>query len=203
MDPPLNVVPSQRRLQRPPDFTGDRLQRFGQVFFRHGIPGALLGLLCLLVPEMRTLLAQALAAMSAEPVRYLLTGLATFTALLGYAWFLDRRLDAAAVGWMLYLLAVSVWEEWVFRLAIPYYGSTLDVDLVVMVLVSNLAFGVMHYFTLRWKWQWCLAAFLGGLLLSRNFNTHFDLALVIGIHWVATFVNTPRLPGRGGSARMG
>ncbi len=172
------------------------------MFLRHGLPGALLGALCLLVPEMRALLAEALTAMSSEPVRYLLAGLLILAVLSAYAWFLDRRLDAAAVGWMLYLLGVSAWEEWVFRLSVPYFGAALGADLFAMVLISNLVFGVMHYFTLRWKWQWCLAAFLGGLALSRNFNTHFDLALVIGIHWAATFVNTPRLPGRGGSARM-
>ena len=37
---------------------------------------------------------------------------------------------------------------------------------------------------------------LGGLALSRHFGNHFDLAMVVALHWVATFVNTPRPPGR-------
>ena len=193
---PGKLAPSQRRLQRPPDFTGGRLNRFSQIFLRHGLPGALLGALCLFVPEMRALLGDALAGLLTAPARYLLTGLLICGLLLGYAWYLDRRIDAAAVGWMLYLLAVSIWEEWLFRLAIPYFGQAQGLDLRIMAFVSNLVFGTLHYFTLRWKWQWCLAACLGGMALSRRFDEQFDLAIVIGIHWVATYINTPRLPGR-------
>ncbi len=189
------LAPSQHRLQRAPDFTGARLDTFKQVALRHGLPGAVLGVLCLCVPEMRMLLADGLADMRAAPAGYFLIGVAIFGCLIGYAWFLDRRIDAAAVGWMLYLLAVSIWEEWVFRLAIPYFGEAQGVALMPMVLVSNLFFGVVHFFTLRWKWYWCLGAFLGGVALSRNVDQHFDLALVIAIHWVATYINTPRLPG--------
>lgn len=194
------LAPSQRRLQRPPDFTGARLNRFSQVFLRHGLPVALVGGLFLLLPELRTLLEDSLAAGLTAPVRYLLAGLGIFAALLVYSVYLDRRLDPRTIGWMLYLLALSAWEEWVFRLAIPYYGEAQGADLQVLVVGSNLAFGALHFFTLRWKWPWCLAAFLGGMALSRQMNLHFDLALVIGIHWIATYVNTPRLPGRGASA---
>ena len=97
---------------------------------------------------------------------------------------------------MLYLLAVSVWEEWVFRLALPWFGQALGFDLRVAVILSNVLFGALHYFTLRWKWPWCLAAFFGGMALSRQYAEHQDLAMIIALHWVATFVNTPRLPGR-------
>ncbi|MDZ7685961.1 MAG: hypothetical protein U5O39_13900 [Gammaproteobacteria bacterium] len=69
-------------------------------------------------------------------------------------------------------------------------------NLSIAVIASNILFGAVHYFTLRWKWQWCLGACLGGIVLSRQMNEHFDLALLIGIHWVATYANTPRLPGR-------
>ena len=163
---------------------------------RHGLPGALLGVLCLCVPEMRALLGEALAGLLAAPGRYLVAGLLIAGALCGYVWWLDRRLDAAAVGWIGYLLAVSIWEEWVFRLALPYYGQAQGFDLRTIVVISNLAFGVLHYFTLRWKWYWCVAAFLGGMALSRQLHQHFDLAMVIFIHWIATSINTPRLPGR-------
>jgi hypothetical protein len=192
-----DLAPSQRRLQRPPDFTGDRLRTFTAVALRHGLPGALLGALCLLHPDIRALLTPALEGFLADPGRYLAIGAGIFAAMASYAWFIDRKLTAPALGWILYLLAISVWEEWVFRLAIPYFAAENGMDLRTAVIASNVAFGLMHYFTLRWKWQWCLAAALGGMALSRNFATHYDLVLVIGVHWVATYINTPRLPGRG------
>ena len=191
------LAPSQHRLQRRADFTGERLSRFTQVLWRHGLPGAVLGGLCLLVPEMRTLAGQALAPLAADPARYLLGAMGVFIAMLVYTWVIDRRVDAAAVGWILYLLAISLWEEWVFRLALPYYASLEGMDLTTAVVLSNVAFGAIHYFTLRWKWQWCVLACLGGLALSRHFGQHFDLGLIVAFHWVGTFVNTPRLPGRG------
>jgi len=195
MSSEYELTPSQGRLQRPPDFTGRRLQRFSQVALRHGLPGALLGALCLYPPQMRELLRVNLEGMLREPVGYLTAGLAILAGLLTYAWFLDRKIDAAAAGWVLYLLAVSIWEEWVFRLAVPYYAQMQGFSLPVMALLSNLAFGLMHYFTLRWKWQWCLAAFIGGLALSRNLDAHHNLAVIIALHWIATFLNTPRPPG--------
>ncbi len=164
---------------------------------RHGLPGALLGVLCLAHPDLRALLAPALASLLSDPLRYLSIGAALFAVLASYAWYIERRLAAPALGWILYLLLVSMWEEWVFRLALPAFLAEYGIELRTAVVISNLLFGLMHYFTLRWKWQWCLAAGLGGLALSRNFALHYDLALVIGIHWVATYINTPRLPGRG------
>lgn len=157
---------------------------------------ALVAAVFLSLPAMRGLLGAGLAELLAEPVPHLITALVIFCLLLGYAWLLDRRLDAAAAGWIVYLLAVSIWEEWVFRLAIPYYSQAQGLDLRAMVVLSNVAFGALHYFTLRWKWQWCLIACFGGMALSRHFHQHFDLVQVIVIHWIATFINTPRLPGR-------
>ena len=192
------LPPSQRRLQRPPDFTGERLNRFSQVFVRHGLPVAVLAGLVLLNPEMRMLLSSALSPLLANPLPYAGTAVLIFSGLIAYAFYPDRRIDGPTIGWMFYLLSVSVWEEWFFRLALPEMGQALqpDLDFRVFVVAANLAFGALHYFTLRWKWPWCVAAFLGGLALSRNFAQHDDLALIIGIHWVATYVNTPRLPGR-------
>ncbi|MDJ0789561.1 MAG: CPBP family intramembrane metalloprotease [Myxococcota bacterium] len=190
------LAPSQRRLQRAPDWTGDRLDRFSQVALRHGLPGALLGALCLLHPESGTLLREALTGLFADPARYLLTGTLVLVLLLAHVWRLDRRLDAGAVGWVLYLLAVSVWEEWLFRLAIPHLGEARGFGLREVALASNILFGLLHYFTLRWKWPWCLGAALGGMALSRQMTEHFDLAWVVALHWIATCLNTPRLPGR-------
>lgn len=190
------LVSSQRRLQRPADFTGGRLDSFRQVFLRHGLPGAVLGLLCLAHPEMRALLGAALAPLLDDPVPYVLAGAAIFAGLVVYAAFLNGRIEAAATGWVVYRLFVSLWEEWVFRLAVPYLAAANGADLRTVVIGSNVVFGAMHYFTLRWKWPWCLGACLGGLAFSRLLAEHSDLALIVGVHWVATFFNTPRLPGR-------
>ena len=175
---------------------------------RHGLPGALLGMLLLLHPDVRALLIPALEGLMSAPVLYLAIGGSIFIALVGYAGLIDRRLDVQAVGWILYLLLVSTWEEWAFRVAIPHLAAANGADLRTAVIASNAIFGLMHYFTLRWKWQWCIAAFLGGMALSRQFGLHADLALVIGFHWIATFVNTPRMPGRArlpvsGATRLG
>lgn len=147
-------------------------------------------------PDLRGLLGEALYGPDAEPLRYLTMALAIFASLSAYVWFLDKKLDLRQIGWIFYLLLLSSWEEWVFRLAIPYFANAQAVNLGVAVITSNLLFGLMHYFTLRWKWTWCLAAFLGGLGLSQHMASHFDLAAVVGIHWIATTLNTPRLPGR-------
>jgi len=195
-----SLAPSQRRLQRPPDFTGARLCTFRAVFLRHGLPGALLGGLCLLHPQALPLLTSSLSGMLSTPLPYVAVGSLLFGSLMAYAWIVDRRLDFQAVGWIVYLLGVSIWEEWVFRVALPYLGQAHEIPLGAAVVGSNVLFGLMHYFTLRWKWQWCLGAALGGLALSRQFGNHFDLAMVIGLHWVATFVNTPRPPGRSASS---
>jgi len=190
------LVPSQRRLQRPPDFTGGRLDSFHEVALRHGLPGCLLGVLCLLHPDMRALLAEALEPLTSQPGRYLAAGALMGAGLTAYAFSLDRKLDLPHIGWIAYLLMVSLWEEWVFRLALPYFAEAEGAALPVAVIASNLVFGALHYFTLRWKWQWCVGAFVFGLLMSRQLDRQFDLALVIGIHWIGTFLNTPRLPGQ-------
>jgi hypothetical protein len=195
---PADLAPSQRRLQRPPDFTGAPLRSFRAVFLRHGLPGLLLGALCLAHPDLRALLPDALAGFSAAPLRYLTVGLGILAALVAYGAFIDRRLDARQVGWIFYLLLLSVWEEWLFRLAIPWLNAAQGLDARTAAIVSNALFGFLHYFTLRWKWYWCVAAFLGGMALSRHMGQHHDLAMVIAFHWIATFLNTPRLPGRAG-----
>lgn len=39
-------------------------------------------------------------------------------------------------------------------------------------------------------------AFLGGMELSRQYVENGDLLILIGMHWAATFLNTPRYPGK-------
>lgn len=190
------IVPSQRRLQRAPDFTGQWLDSFRAVLLRHGLPGFVIALGFLLVPEMRALLVDAVAPFRESPAAYVVAALAILGTTLAWSWYLDRRIDLAQFGWIVYLLAVSVAEEWVFRVAAPYYAAGQGIDLRAAVIVSSVVFGAIHYFTLRWRWPWCVGAALGGLALSRNFAEQGDLLLLIGVHWLATFFNTPRFPGR-------
>lgn len=190
-----DLASSQRRLQREADFTGSRLSSFRAVALRHGLPGALLGLACLALPGSWSILQSGLAQAIENPLRVIGVSIAIFFGLNLYAWYIDRAWRIEKAGWVLYLGAVSAWEEWVFRLALPYFAVSGGATLMTSVIVSNLIFAVAHYFTLRWKWQWCLLAFIGGVALSRQFAEQENLMLIIFIHWVATFINTPRLPG--------
>ena len=184
------------RLQRPPDFTGQKLETFKQIFLRHGLPGLIIGLLVLvLLPGSGSLLTQSLEAPIADPGRYMIATLVIFVGLAAFSFARNKTLTANQIGWIVYLGCLSVWEEWVFRVAGPHYLQLLGLGLITAVVASNVVFGVMHYFTLRWKWQWCLMAFLGGMAFSRQYQMEGNLLLIVGIHWVATFLNTPRSPG--------
>lgn len=188
----------RRRLQRPADFTGRPLTSFRQVFLRHGLPGALLGAFCLLHPGMRTLLIEATEQAVRTPLTYLLVGSLILTGLSAYSRYAGGEWSHRQFGWVLYLGVLSLWEEWVFRLAIPYSFAGDEghgTGLLVAIILCNVLFGAFHYFTLRWKWQWCLAACVGGFAFSRQMDMHFDLLMVAGIHWVATCLNTSRPPG--------
>ena len=190
------IETSQRRLQRAPDFTGNQLNHFHEVALRHGLLGAFLGTLCLLHPGMRGFLVDAMMPMTTDATRYVSISFFIFFALCTYAWYIDRKFGAEKLSWVVYLLAVSIWEEWVFRLAVPYLLDEQGVNFGIAIVGTNLVFGLMHYFTLRWKWQWCLGAFIGGMALSRQLYFHSDFALIIALHWIATFLNTPRMPGQ-------
>jgi di/tricarboxylate transporter len=87
---------------------------------------------------------------------------------------------------------ISLMEEWIFRCALPLWASSF-LPYLAGVVLSNALFAIIHYFTLRWKVQRCIFAFLGGMGLSRLLVFE-DLFLLIGIHWFATFINTPRPP---------
>ena len=183
-----------RRLQRDNDFTGKRLSTFRQVFLRHGVPGALLSILCFGVPGLQAVFFESLDRGLANPLRYGLFFILILSALNAYAWLIDRRWSLQRLGWMLYLGALSFWEEWLFRLAILQIIEDWSASVWLASVVSALIFGGAHYFTLRWKLRWCIAAFVGGLILSRQMHLHNDLLLIATFHWIATFLNTPRPP---------
>ena len=153
--------------------------------------------LFLAIPGMAELFLWSLSRAASHPMIYLLGAVALFVGLTVYVRTLDRGLSSAQLGWILYLGALSVWEEWVFRLAIPYLLEGVGASVWLAILISALLFGAIHYFTLRWKWYWCVSAFMGALYFSFSMERHGDLLLVAAIHWVATSINTPRPPRQG------
>jgi len=184
----------EHRLQRPRDFTGDQIQSFSAVFIRHGLPCALLGLLFLTDDSIWPLLKSATAAASGNNTLYSISVGLIFLCLITHAVIGKYRLDLGRVGWIAYLGCLSLWEEWVFRIGIPHYLGALGVGVLLPIIISNTVFGILHYFTLRWRWRWCLMAGIGGMFFSHNFTNHHDLLLIAGIHWVMTYLNTPRPP---------
>ena len=187
----------EHRLQRPRDFTGDQIQSFSAVFIRHGLPCALLGLLFLTDDSIWSLLKSATAAASGNNTLYSISAGLIFLCLITHAVIGKYRLDLGRVGWIAYLGCLSLWEEWVFRIGIPHYLGALGVGVLLPIIISNTVFGILHYFTLRWRWRWCLMAGIGGMFFSHNFTNHHDLLLIAGIHWVMTYLNTPRPPNGG------
>lgn len=162
---------------------------------RHGLPGALLALICFAIPNLGPVFVDSMAKGLASPGVYAGAALVIFIGLNAYAWLIDRTWSPAKMVWIVYLGGLSFWEEWVFRLALPELIERAGASVWIAALVSAALFGAAHYFTLRWKWPWCVGAALGGLMLSRQMGIHNDLLLITAFHWIATYLNTPRPPG--------
>lgn len=161
---------------------------------RHGLLGLVLAFCFLTIPSLQSAFVESLSGPAERPIRYVVGALIILAALSAYTWRISQQWGAAQFGWIVYLGALSVWEEWVFRLAIPQVLEGVGASVWLAVVLSAILFGALHYFTLRWKWQWCVSAALGGLYFSYQMELHGDLLLVAGIHWVATSLNTPRPP---------
>ena len=180
------------RLQRDHSPQTTPVTTFAQVLYRHG---ALMGCaaLMLLLTHNGTALEDALSAVQQSPGVFLLAVLTILSAFVGYLKWRDYGLGGRQSLWVGYLFYISVVEEIAFRLYLPvvlepYLGP------VAGVLISNFIFGAIHYFSLRWKFSHCVVTALGGIGLSRLLAQSGDLALVILVHFVATFLNTPRPP---------
>ena len=103
---------------------------------------------------------------SANPSLYILG----FFATLAFFYFVlvRKRLSLNPIQglWIVYLLYISIAEEIAFRLLLPIALES-SVGFIYAIVLSNLVFALLHYITLRWKWQNCLFVFFGGIGLSR------------------------------------
>ena len=199
--PDLMSVP-EREESMP--FPGGRLQRsaksrsgavlhFRQVLSRHLVTMSLvtvvMGLWVARVDDWKRLLSPLIA----HPADYLAMCVAIVAGIVIYQRVRGIPWSAAQVGWVGYLFVISVVEEWAFRVFLPLYLID-DLGARASVLLSSVIFGALHYFTLRWRLTACLLTTLGGLGFSRMLDVSGDLALVILVHWIVTFLNTPRPP---------
>lgn len=179
------------RLQRAPSRTGYRVATFADVLKRHGLTMTCLALLCLLLPGTWALVADTTAPALGRPHVYLAGVAAMF---LFFIYWSRRHALAAGrqVPWLGYLLLISVVEEVTFRLVLPHLLSA-HMDVRLAHVTSNLLFACIHYVTLRWRMVNCVATFFGGMGLSHLMGRG-DLVLVILVHWLGTFINTPAPP---------
>ena len=181
------------RLQRPAKSRSSAVLHFRQVLSRHlltmSVIAVVTGLGVAHVDDWIGLLSPLIA----HPVHYLalcvaiVVGIAIYQRVRGIPW------SATQMGWVGYLLLISVVEEWAFRVFLSLYLMD-DLGARASVLLSSVLFGALHYFTLRWRLTACLLTTLGGLGFSRLLDVSGDLALVILVHWIVTFLNTPRPP---------
>ena len=181
------------RLQRPAKARSSAVLHFRQVLSRHlltmSVIAVVTGLGVARVDDWKRLLSPLIA----HPADYLAMCVAIVAGIAIYQRVRDIPWSAAQVGWVGYLFVISVVEEWAFRVFLPLY-LTDDLGARASVLLSSVTFGALHYFTLRWRLSACLLTSLGGLGFSRMLDVSGDLALVILVHWIVTFLNTPRPP---------
>ena len=195
MNNPKKLVP-EGRLQRKaldPDFY---ISKFRQVLIRHGLTMSAILFLCILTPYIPTALIYSIADLFINPNRYFLLSLSVAFVMFSFLRVTRKELNFRQLIWIIYLLLISIIEEISFRLSIPIIGVNFMSDnfFWIAVFISNFCFAAIHYFTLRWKLSACVLAFLGGMGFSRLFQITEDLTLVIILHWLLTFFNTPTAP---------
>lgn len=181
------------RLQRPMSSSGDYVASLSQVLRRHGLVMGTLALMLLLWPGSIKVISQLAAPLLSDPADYLFVSALILVFFVSY-WFLKSyQISATQFQWVAYLFFISVVEEVAFRALLPFI-LTDAAGFTVAILLSNLVFAGVHYVTLRWKIINCIGALIGGLALSFLLNNTGDIALVVLVHWLVTFLNTPRAP---------
>ncbi len=185
------------RLQRGSTNSDNYISKFRQVLIRHGLTMTVIAIICLLVPFILDDFFSSLSEFFLFPSKYFVWFLAVTLFIFGYLKFTKRDFNARQIAWICYLFVISVVEEIGFRLGLPLLITSefIGIDIFwIGVILSNSIFATVHYFTLRWKLTACVFTFLGGVGFSRLFLVTGDLSLVILVHWVVTFLNTPSAP---------
>lgn len=180
------------RLQRQADSNTTAVTTFLQVVCRHGVLMGSTAIVLALTAD-GSVLTPALAAVVQGPLPYVFALAVIVGLFLGYLRFRSFHNARYQWPWIAYLFYISVVEEMAFRLYLPAMLESAA-GATAAVLLSNALFAALHYFTLRWKFSHCVVTGLGGVGLSRLLETSGDLMLVILVHFIATFLNTPRAP---------
>ncbi len=181
------------RLQRPAKKQEAAVLRFTQVIIRHLGTMAAIAVVTGALVSSAVLFGNWLSLLQEHTLDYALGILIVLLAIVIYSRLKNIPLSRLQFAWISYLALISVIEEIAFRVFIPLaLNSYLSFQL--SIILSSLIFGFLHYVTLRWRLSACLITVLGGIGFSRLLQETDDLALVVLVHWVITFLNTPRPP---------
>ncbi len=181
------------RLQR--DYSGTTLpvSTFVQVLYRHGCTMGFIAATLICLQSTPDAFQAVASNFSENPSTYIVALLAA----LGFffVFLVSKGVPLSRIQglWIVYLLYISIVEELAFRLFLPM-AIEPSAGFLSAIVMSNFLFALLHYFTLRWKWKNCVFVFLGGIGLSRLLENSGDLALLVLVHFVATFLNTPSQP---------
>ena len=180
------------RLQRIPR-NDQYISSFQQVLLRHGITMTAIAIVLMLSSSATLTLISNIEDFIKRPGVYAVASALIIVFFVLFLSFRKPPIGCSQSLWMVYLFGISVVEEIAFRLAMPLILSGMTTSLLA-ILISNCLFAGLHYFTLRWKLIPCIFTFLGGLGFARLLETSGNLVLVILVHWVVTFLNTPVPP---------
>ena len=172
---------------------GAHISTFRQVVYRHGLAMGTTALFLALLPSAYDQVARTTTRFMDNPAAYLLAGALLLTFFVVYQKRKGCRTSLRNSLWLVYLLYISVVEELAFRLLLPIL-LTDAIHFYAAAFVSNVIFAAVHYVTLRWRWQNCVFAFVGGMGFAHMLANYQDLTTVILAHWFFTFLNTPAPP---------
>ena len=192
-----NIPISEGRLQRASQNQEVYISKFRQVLLRHGLTMSLICLGSVLFPSVLVALFSSIDNLFLNINRYALASLSLGLFMFIYLRFISRKLNYRQIFWIGYLFLISIVEEIGFRLSLPILFSEFffkEYSFLIGIVLSNLLFASLHYFTLRWKLKACIFTFLGGIGLSRLLYETGDITLVVMVHLVVTFLNTPSAP---------
>ncbi|MDA9595304.1 CPBP family intramembrane metalloprotease [SAR86 cluster bacterium] len=192
-----NIPISEGRLQRASQNQEAYISKFRQVLLRHGLTMSLICFGCVLFPSVLVALLSSIDNLFLNINRYALASLGLGLFMFLYLRFTSRKINYRQIFWIGYLFLISIVEEIGFRLSLPILFSEFffkEYSFLIGIVLSNLLFASLHYFTLRWKLKACIFTFLGGIGLSRLLYETGDITLVVMVHLVVTFLNTPSAP---------